>query len=119
MPVFKVSDTGKGAYFDNDELVSLDPNPRAPHASVVRLFALLILNPLCQKLGGPCARCGLYYIKKRASQKVYCSAHCGNAATAARRMGEKWADQSQKKLRRAQQAVQRWQRTKTAEPWKE
>ena len=119
MPGFEVKDVGKSASFDTDILISKNPRPQTPREAAVRLFALLVLNPLCEKLGGPCSRCGQYYIKKRASQKVYCSARCGNAATAAKRMSMKWTDHHQKKLQRAQQAVREWQQIKSAEPWKE
>lgn len=49
----------------------------------IRHFARLMLNPLRDKLRGPCPRCQNYYIKKRKT-KVYCSRRCGNAASASR-----------------------------------
>src|SRR5208337_4296333 len=48
-----------------------------------QIFSRLTLNPSREKLGGPCVRCGKYYVRKRRSKnKKYCSRRCGNAATA-------------------------------------
>src|ERR1035441_8358600 len=56
-------------------------------------FGLFVLNPSCEELAGPCARCGNYYVKKRRSQKGYCSRQCGNAATSIARMTEKRSEE--------------------------
>jgi len=82
-------------------------------------FVELIKNPECDKFAGPCARktCGEYYVKKRASQKVYCSRTCGNKTTAAARTKEKWDAQHAKKLKLAKRAMREWFRSKTSEPF--
>ena len=80
-------------------------------------FVSLTFNPNRDKLAGPCARCGKYYIKKRASQKVYCSRVCGNAATAVARTKAKWDEARGAKLELAKKALQRWSRTATDEPF--
>lgn len=74
----------------------------------VVVFNALILNPLWTRLAGPCARCGNYYIKKRASQKVYCSRRCGNAATAVERTRERIANERKVKINRATAAIKKW-----------
>jgi hypothetical protein len=81
-------------------------------------FNALTLNPLWQKLAGPCARCGNYYIKKRASQKVYCSRRCGNAATAVARTRKRTEDERKDKLLRSKAALREWRSTATQEDWK-
>jgi hypothetical protein len=44
-------------------------------------FALLITNPRWAFLGGPCRRCGRYYIKKtKRMKRVYCYGECKPAA---------------------------------------
>jgi hypothetical protein len=73
--------------------VSLVPSetgvPATPEKWAIGDFALLMLNPLRDKLRGPkaspgpCPRCQRYYIKERET-KVYCSKRCGNAANATR-----------------------------------
>ncbi len=65
-----------------------------PEAEALSLFHLLTVTPDCEKLAGPCPRCDRYYIKKRASQKVYCSRRCGNAATAVGRTRERIAERT-------------------------
>jgi hypothetical protein len=89
-----------------------------PEAEAMVLFHLLTVNPLCEKLAGPCPRCDRYYIKKRASQKVYCSRGCGNAATAVARTRERIASERKHKLARASAAMKRWKLTATRQDWK-
>ena len=71
-----------------------------------------------QKLGGPCARCHRYYIKRRASQKTYCSRRCGNAATATVRTAKQREHERQANLQRAQKAIQQWKRGAKGTDWK-
>lgn len=82
------------------------------------LFNSLMLNPLWPKLGGPCERCGKFYIKKRASQKVYCSRQCGNAATALARTRERIERERNDKLDRAKAAMKEWKREKPGDDWR-
>ena len=81
-------------------------------------FHVGTLNPEWDKLAGPCARCGNYYMKKRASQKVYCSRRCGNAATAVVRTRERLDKEHVDKLRRTQAAMQKWSTARTKDDWK-
>ncbi len=71
-------------------------------------FGYFTLNPHCEKLAGPCARCGNYYVKKRASQKVYCSRRCGNASTAAVRTAAKLKAERKEKMVRAKALIREW-----------
>lgn len=87
-------------------------------ARAIGLFALLTLNPEWDKLAGPCARCGNYFIRRRASQKVYCSRTCGNAATAAVRTRERLDIERADKLKRAQAAIAKWSLTHSKDDWK-
>ncbi len=97
-PWFQASKTGKGGAY---RVTPNPPNDRVPHTFVVWMFAHLVTNPLCEKLAGPCARCGDYFAKKRASQKVYCSRRCGNAATALARTREKLDEKHKDKIEQA------------------
>lgn len=45
-------------------------------------FLELLVNPLSPLLGGPCARCDNFYVKKSDRQKTYCSKQCGGKQTA-------------------------------------
>jgi hypothetical protein len=73
-----------------------------------------------EKLGGPCARCGNFYVKRRASQKVYCSRRCGNASTATARTAEQRVRERAANLERAKKTIQQWQKAGSQQPdWKE
>ncbi len=118
-PIFAPSDKGmRGEYLTAPP----GPDDKIPggvgFAFTVWMFGTLVTNPICEKLGGPCARCGNYYIKKRASQKVYCSRRCGNAATAVARTAERDAAERKEKLLRAKAAIREWRSAKPQQDWK-
>lgn len=94
------------------------PNEGNPHTFTLWLFAHLVTNRLCEKLAGPCARCGRYYIKRHALQTVYCSRRCGNAATALARTRERIQVERSEKLDRAKAAMKKWERATTQQDWK-
>jgi hypothetical protein len=79
-----------------------------PEVEAWKEFGFFTLNPHCEELAGPCARCGNYYIMKRASQKVYCSRQCGNAATAVVRTKERVTAERKKKMLRAKALIREW-----------
>jgi hypothetical protein len=89
-----------------------------PEVEAMTLFHLLTVTPGCEKVAGPCRRCDRYYIKKRASQNVYCSRRCGNAATAVLRTTERLAKEREDKLERAGAAIKTWSRAATRQDWK-
>lgn len=89
-----------------------------PERMAALLFHVGTLNPEWDKLAGPCARCGRYYLKKRASQKIYCSRRCGNAATAVARTRERIAAERKDKLKRAKAAIRKWRSATTQQDWK-
>ena len=89
-----------------------------PERYAALLFHVGTLNPEWDKLAGPCARCGRYYLKKRQSQTVYCSRRCGNAATAIKRTREKLKQERDGKLKQARAAVRQWRKARTEADWK-
>jgi hypothetical protein len=89
-----------------------------PERYAALLFHVLTLNPECDKLAGPCARCAQYYIKKRASQNKYCSRRCGNAATAIARTREKLRQEREDKIKRVKAALRTWRAVRGKEDWK-
>jgi hypothetical protein len=103
-----------------DALHTLHDEPAStPYDEAIRFFLLLIMNPYANKLAGPCARCGNYYLKKRVSQKVYCSRRCGNASTATARTREKRRREHADRLRRSGAAIQKWSRAQRKMDWKQ
>jgi hypothetical protein len=86
-----------------------DGTPRLiPEAEAWRHFVVFTLNPHCEELAGPCARCGNYYVKKRALQKVYCSRRCGQASTAVARTRARLQTEHEEKMRRVESIIRRW-----------
>jgi len=79
-----------------------------PEAEALEKFGFFTLNPHCEELAGPCARCGNYYVKKRATQKVYCSRRCGNASTAVVRTAAKVKAERDEKMVRAKALIRKW-----------
>lgn len=81
-------------------------------------FMTLITNPLWKYLGGPCGRCGNYYLKKTKRQKVYCSRTCGLKTTAASAMRQRRLREQGKRIRNAQSFVDEWSKQKRRLAWK-
>jgi hypothetical protein len=95
-----------------------DKRNLTPEVEAMVLFHLLTVAPGCERIAGPCPRCDRYYIKKRASQKVYCSRRCGNAATAIARTRDRIASERKDKLALAKAAMKKWKPTATGQEWK-
>lgn len=82
-------------------------------------FMILITNPLWELLGGPCARCGDYYLKKVKRQKIYCSRNCGSEMTAIAAMKRRRKEEHAKKIRCAQDAIDGWSKAKRRLTWQD
>lgn len=95
-----------------------DFNPLSWKHQALAHFMDLIVNPQWHKLGGPCERCGKYYVKKTARQKAYCSRRCGSVNTAMASTRRKREEQRADKMRRAQAAADNWAKVRTRQPWK-
>lgn len=94
------------------------PRDDSSRSFAIWLFAHLVTNPLCERLAGPCARCGNYFIKRRTSQTVYCSRRCGNAATARARTRARNESERKEKLLRVQAALREWRAANMQGDWK-
>jgi hypothetical protein len=93
-------------------------------AAGVRHYALcffnaLLINPLWQKLGGPCERCKKYYVKNRREQKLYCGRRCGSLASAERCTRERLNRARKQKLDQARELARRWRTARTDKGWKQ
>jgi hypothetical protein len=100
------------------------PNPagvsrHSAEREVLEDFMTLISNPRWELLGGPCARCGDYFLKHTKRQKVYCSRICSSAATAIPAMKRKRQEEQARKIRFAQECIAEWGTTKRRLGWKE
>jgi hypothetical protein len=90
-----------------------------PWQEAIRLFIDLILNPLSEKLAGPCCRCSRYYIGRRLRKnKLYCSRSCGSRTTATRATRKRREDEHRDKVLRAREASRQWEKVQTNQDWK-
>jgi hypothetical protein len=81
-------------------------------------FLLLIMNPYWNRLGGPCARCDNYYVKKTNRQKVYCSKHCGLMETSINANRKRRSRLHIEKVEKARIVIAKWETTRTKRNWK-
>ena len=107
----QTSEGGAGIWWNSRP----DPDPRG---EALRWFIEFLMNPECVKLAGPCDRCGNYYIRKSARNKVYCSRSCGAKATATAATKRAREEKHQKKLARAREAIRQYVKAGTRMPWK-
>jgi hypothetical protein len=112
-PLRIVGAPGGGAAF----FLNCCPEPD-PYDEALRWFTELLFNPECNRLAGPCPRCGNYYIRRSARNKVYCSRSCGTRATALAATRERRDEEHADKLRRAAQAAREWTIARTKKEWK-
>jgi hypothetical protein len=93
---------------------------RNPHWEAYRLFSMLITNPQWDKLAGPCARCGNYYIRRTARNSTYCSRFCGTRATATAATRRSRSKERVRKLKEAALLVNKWTPSKRTryQDWK-
>ncbi len=108
---------------DGGAYLCVIPSPRAGNLPPGSDFALyLFMNFLVhrgsQRLGGPCARCRRYFVKKTMRQTVYCSRKCAKDATAAAASSRRLENQRAADLRRAQKAIELWERGSRRQEWK-
>jgi hypothetical protein len=99
--------------------IALMPNPGpTPYQEALRFFVWLITNPKCDKLEGPCARCGNYYMRRSVRNKAYCSRFCGTRATALAATRKRRDEEHADKLLRAAGAAREWTTERTKQGWK-
>lgn len=103
----------------NAKLLIIPPDCIGDHPPVAEeLFALLVADSRSCRLGGPCDRCGRYYIKKRLDQKRYCGRRCAHLASATKATIKRLREERADKLQRANKAAREWARARTKLGWK-
>ena len=83
-----------------------------------RLFAQFLINPLSDKLRGPCPRCDDYYLQNRVNNKTYCKRQCGSGKTALASTQARREKEKNTKLAAAKGAVIEWENDPNGN-WKE
>jgi hypothetical protein len=96
-----------------------DRQAETPYREALRFFLLLITNLDCERLAGPCARCGHYYIRASRRNKLYCSRSCGTGATAVAATRKRRDAERADKLRRADEASHEYEKSRTKVNWKD
>lgn len=94
-------------------------SPGDPFDIALGLFFYFLLNPYNEKLGGPCKRCGKYYVKKTKRQVVYCSQRCGRKHTSKLFIQQQREQEHLETIERAKQYLVKWASTNTSKGWKE
>jgi hypothetical protein len=84
----------------------------------LRLFVQFLVNPLSDKLQGPCARCDDYYLQSRPNNKIYCKRQCGSAKTALAAIQASREEVKNTRLEAAKKAVIEWENKPNGD-WKE
>jgi len=94
-----------------------EETPPSPEAFF--LFLSFLGNPLRRRLGGPCARCGHYFLRRtERNPKVYCSRLCGSRTTGTAAIKQQRQKDHADKLQRARDAAQEWSKARPGEDWK-
>jgi hypothetical protein len=84
------------------------------------MFMHFLMNPLRDQILGPCARknCGRYFRRRRKSDTKYCSRECAQLQAGANSADRRRETERKEKLKRANQSIKRWVRTRTNLDWK-
>jgi hypothetical protein len=114
--IFWPTGTGRG-YLDWEAYPS-ESEPESPEVLALCDFMTLITNPDWELLGGPCVRCGDYYLKRARRRTKYCSRKCSSKETAISSTRSWRADQQERKISRAQECIDEWCNVKRREAWK-
>jgi hypothetical protein len=90
------------------------------HEYVAGMFAVLTLNPDCEKLSGPCAYspCGKYFIRKGKRLTAHCSRRCCQLASAVRYTKRRLGEEREDKLNRTRVAIEKWKTARSKDDWK-
>jgi hypothetical protein len=95
-------------------------DPTSVTGIAISHFLRFLLNPFNERLGGPCANCGRYYVKKTNRQSsVYCSEKCGHRVTSRKANKTKRDKEHSEQLKRVVQWIAKWRETRTNVPWKD
>lgn len=95
-----------------------ESTPIGPRSIALGLFLDFLLSPFNTRLGGPCAHCNQYFIKKNRRQKVYCSQRCGLRHTALTVNRNRRAKEHREMLEKAQESIARWAKSRVRADWK-
>jgi hypothetical protein len=93
-------------------------DPKSSKYAAICHFLGFIINPHCERLGGPCARCHKYFVKRRSSQDKYCSRRCATSATAVSSTQARRKADHDKKIAAAEARIAAFMQSGSAGDWK-
>jgi hypothetical protein len=83
------------------------------------LFRDFLLNVENNRLGGPCKKCGNYYVRTTERKTVYCSKLCSHRFTSRQANRIKRGREHKKQLKLVKRSIRLWRTAKTTKSWKE
>jgi hypothetical protein len=95
-----------------------DAHPYSREVEALKHFMGLITNPLWELLGGPCRRCGNYFLKNTERKRIYCSRTCSSAETSTLAITKRRQQDQAKKRLQAQRFIAKWDGRRSWSPWK-
>ena len=90
-----------------------------PSDIALRLFRQLTLHPECEKVCGPCATCGDYFLKQTRHRAKYCSRKCGSYTTAITANQKRNDDLHDEMLQLSRQALAAYVKKVRKQTWEE
>jgi len=90
------------------------------HDETRLMFMHFLMNPLRDKILGPCARknCDRYFRRRREADTKYCSRKCAQLQAGADSADKRREEERKEKVSRAERSIQRWLKAKTNLEWK-
>lgn len=114
--IYRPSTTGR-MYFDHFPAGNGRTSNKPNHLAQM-IFLQFVLDPDCEKLGGPClCGCGQYFLKASKHRKIYCKGH-GSAVSASAAMKRKQARERAPRLRSANKAIRKYEQLRKRSDWK-
>lgn len=112
----------RGTYYlpeDSQELVLVPmPSPHPDATPAQHIFLQFVLHHESWRLGGPCPKCGRFYLRKKAHEQVYCSTRCNVRDKAQAAMQKKRHAAHAAELQKVQKAIMLWQEKKKQGDWR-
>jgi len=86
--------------------------------NALRHFVYFLVNPLANKLSGPCPRCNKYFLKEFAHNTKYCKRTCGARDTAETATQKRRQNERTEKLMKVRELICKWEKLNRRGDWK-
>jgi hypothetical protein len=109
---------GARAHFVPRPTFSIRKLDATPKQVACYLFASLVLLPDCERLGGPCPGCQMYFVCPTEHVKTYCSRACRSGLTARKSLATSRAAKLDQRLKWARAGIKEWSLRQQGGAWK-